>query len=35
MSTLRLITGHESEAIRKYIHYIDAELPDDYSDLLQ
>lgn len=35
MSKLRLITGHESDAIYKYIHYIDAELPEDYSDLLK
>lgn len=32
---LKLITGHESEAIQRYIHLIDAELPEDYSDLLK
>ena len=35
LSKLRLITGHTSDAIHKYIHYIDAELPEDYSELLK
>ncbi len=35
IAKLKLITGHESEAIQRYIHMIDAELPEDYSDMLK
>ena len=35
VAKLKLITGHESEAIQRYIHLIDAELPENYSYLLK
>lgn len=35
LSKLMLITGHTSEAIHEYIHVLDAELPEDYSHLLE
>lgn len=35
-SKLMTITGHDSmKALEKYLRNIDAELPDDYSDLLR
>lgn len=35
-STLMLITGHSTmTALDKYLRDIDAELPEDYSDLLK
>lgn len=34
LQQLRSITGHSSNAIKEYIHYIDADLPEDYSHLL-
>ena len=35
-SKLMLITGHSTRsALRKYLREIDAERPDDYSDLLK
>ncbi len=34
IALLSKITGHTSNAIRGYIHWVDASLPEDYSDLL-
>lgn len=35
LQTLSQITGHTSKAILEYIHYIDASLPEDYSELFK
>lgn len=35
LEELANITGHNSKAIKEYIHYIDADVSEDYSDLLK
>lgn len=35
MQELANITGHTSQAIKAYIHYVDANVPEDYSEYLK